>query len=84
MTKEEIETRRFLYQIYATIILFVILTFVSNVVLHLFPFKTSIKIPAQFDDAKLPATFIVSFIISMIVYFASGFAALAKSAYPDE
>jgi hypothetical protein len=81
MTKEEIESKRFLYQIYATIILFVILMFVSNMVLKIEAVDD--KIPAQFDDAKLPATFFASFIISMIVYFASGFAGLAKNAHPD-
>lgn len=82
MTKEEIESKRTAYQIWATVILFVILMVVSNGVLKIEAVDD--KLPASFDDAKLPATVFASLIISLIVFFASGFAPLAKSAHPDE
>ena len=82
MTKEEIESKRTAYQIWATVILFVILIVVSNGVLNIEAVDE--KLPIWLDDAKIPATFFASLIISLVVYFASGFAPLAKSTHPDE
>ena len=81
MTKAEVQSNRFRYQIYATVVLFLILWFIPRGCLAYY----DSELPAWLDDGtKWVVCFFGSLIISLIVYFASGFESLAKKAYPDE